>query len=162
MLNWDYFCEKDKKINICCYHSSILKLQSEGYPCKVIDIPVQVEADITEDKQNASSLYSSCKKPRWWLFYMASSFRLGFWPLGPLYWLTQAILYTLDLCNIWLHKYKTLEVMLSQLILSTKQSNNHKDRCINKGSIARNHFALNMLSILWIRCIKEVHKNCIT
>lgn len=59
MWNWDYFCEKDKKT--CCYHSSILKLQSEGYPCNVIDIPVQVEADITEDKQNASSLYSSLK-----------------------------------------------------------------------------------------------------
>lgn len=62
MLNWDYFGAKDKKINICCYHLSIWKLQSEGYLCKVIDIPVQVEADITEDKQNATGVQTRRKK----------------------------------------------------------------------------------------------------
>lgn len=73
IINCDWFCEKDKKIRMRCYHSSVLK-QGEGYPWKVIDIPVQVETDIQVDKQNASSLCSGCKK----LSYMASSFRAKF------------------------------------------------------------------------------------
>lgn len=78
MLNWDYFGKKDKKINICCYHSSILKLQSEGYLCKVIDIPVQVEADITEDKQNATGVQTRRKKSMLMIVLRGLQFQTGF------------------------------------------------------------------------------------
>lgn len=145
ILKCDWFCEKDKKIKMCCYHSLLLKQQGEGYPWKVIDIPVQVETDMLIDKQNESSLYFSCKKPCQCFIcspVSAQIFDVLDNSAGLLWSFQMPWTYVMFGCvsRIW-NYWSDAKLAFS--------INDCKDRCINKGSIACNYFALKVSSIPW-------------